>query len=200
MGYFIAGNKIHEILGTITFILFIIHNVLNIKWYNGILKGPHSFQRTFHIIINLLLLIAMLGMIISGIMISANVFSFLNIQTTMFARNLHMLPTSWGFILMAIHVGFHISGLMNKLKQKIKKSTFEYVYYLVLLLLVGFGIYSFVSLELVKDMFLINQFKFFDYEQSTVMYYLKYAGVIILFELVIYFKNRKMFKKRGRKK
>ena len=83
MGYFITGNKVHEILGTITFVLFIIHNILNIKWYKSILKGKHNFQRIFHIIINLLLLVAIIGMMVSGIMISSNVFSFLNIQTTM---------------------------------------------------------------------------------------------------------------------
>ena len=32
-------------------VLFIIHNILNIKWYKSIFKGKHSFQRTFHIVI-----------------------------------------------------------------------------------------------------------------------------------------------------
>ena len=31
MGYYATENEVHEILGTITFILFIIHHVLNIK-------------------------------------------------------------------------------------------------------------------------------------------------------------------------
>ena len=38
MGYCITGNAVHEILGTITFVLFIIHNILNIKWYKSIFK------------------------------------------------------------------------------------------------------------------------------------------------------------------
>src|SRR5690625_2442564 len=84
MGYYITENSIHEILGTITFVLFIIHNILNIKWYKSIFKGKHNFQRIFHIVINLLLFIAMIGMMISGIMISSDVFDFLNIKTTMF--------------------------------------------------------------------------------------------------------------------
>ena len=79
MGYYATDNKVHEILGTITFILFIIHNILNIKWYKGIFKGKHTFQRTFHIILNLLLFIAILGMMVSGIMISSDVFAFFDI-------------------------------------------------------------------------------------------------------------------------
>lgn len=186
MGYYVTDSDVHEILGTITFILFIIHHILNIKWYKGIFKGKHSFQRTFHIILNLLLFVAMLGMMISGIMISANVFAFLDIPTTMFGRRLHMLSTSWGFVLMAIHVGLHITSFMNKLNKKMKNSTFEYVYYFILVLLVGLGIYSFINLKVWEDMFLVNDFKFFDYEQSPILFYFKYLLVLISIALVIY--------------
>ena len=186
MGYYVTENEVHEILGTIAFVLFIIHHILNIKWYKSIFKGKHNFQRTFHSILNLLLFIAMVGMMVSGIMISADVFAFLDIPTTMFGRRLHMLSTSWGFVLMAIHVGLHISVLMNKLNTKMKNSTFEYVYYFVLVLLVGLGIYAFINLRVWEDMFLMNDFKFFDYEQSTILFYLKYLLVLIAIALVIY--------------
>lgn len=186
MAYYATDNAVHEILGVITFALFILHNILNIKWYKSIFKGKHNFQRTFHIIINLLLFVAMLGMMVSGIMISADVFAFLDIPTTMFGRMLHMVSTSWGFVLMAIHVGLHITALMNKLNTKMKNSTFEYVYYFILLILVGLGIYSFINLNLWEDMFLINHFKFFDYEQSPIIYYLKCLSIIIALALIIY--------------
>ena len=186
MGYYVTDNIVHEVLGTITFVLFIIHNILNIKWYKSIFKGKHNFQRTFHIVINLILFIAMLGMMISGIMISSDVFDFLNIKTTMFGRSLHMISASWGYILMSIHIGLHITGVMNKLNTKMKNSTFEYVYYFILLLLIGFGIYSFISLRLWEEMFLLVDFKFFDYEQSVTFFYLKYIAILLAISLVIY--------------
>ena len=187
MAYFITDNKVHEILGTTTFVLFILHHILNINWYKSIFKGKHNFQRTFHIVINLLLFVAMIGMMVSGIMISADVFSFLNIPTTMFGRNLHMVSTSWGFVLMAIHVGLHLSSMMSKINKKMKNTTFEYVYYFVLILLIVFGIYSFISLNLWQDMFLVNHFKFWDYEQGIAMTYAKYFGALISISLIIYF-------------
>lgn len=200
MGYYITDNAVHEILGTIAFILFLIHHILNIKWYTSIFKGKYNFQRIFHIILNLLLFIAMVGMMVSGIMISADVFAFLDIPTTMFGRRLHMISTAWGFVLMAIHVGLHITALMNKLNTKMKNSTFEYVYYFILVLLVGLGIYSFINLRVWEDMFLVNDFKFFDYEQSPILFYLKYVAILIAIALVIYIifslirkvKNRKI--------
>ncbi len=186
MGYYITENSIHEILGTITFVLFIIHNILNIKWYKSIFKGKHNFQRIFHIVINLLLFIVMIGVMVSGIMISSDVFDFLNIKTTMFGRNLHMISTSWGFVLTSIHVGLHITGIMNKLNVRMKNSTFEYVYYFILLLFIGFGIYAFISLRLWEEMFLLVDFKFFDYEQSATWFYFKYIVILLAISLVIY--------------
>jgi len=128
----------------------------------------------------------MLGMMISGIMISSDVFDFLNIRTTMFGRKLHMISTSWGYILMSIHIGLHITGVMNKLNTKMKNSTFQYVYYFILVLLIGFGIYSFISFRLWEEMFLLVDFKFFDYEQSVTFFYLKYIAILLAISLVIY--------------
>lgn len=65
-------------------------------------------------------------------------------------------------------------------------STFEYVYYFVLVLLAGLGIYSFINLRVWEDMFLMNDFKFFNYEQSLLLFYLKYLLVLITIALVIY--------------
>lgn len=201
MGYYVTDSAVHEILGTITFILFILHHILNIKWYKSIFKGKHNFRRTFHIILNLLLFLAMVGMMVSGIMISADVFAFLDIPTTMFGGNLHMISTAWGFVLMGIHVGLHIAGFMNKLNKKMKNSTFEYVYYFILILLVGLGIYSFISLRLWEEMFLLVHFKFFDYEQSPLMFYLKYIVLLIAIILIVYwifnFINKVKNKKEG---
>lgn len=57
MGYHITGNKVHEILGVITFIIFIIHHIINIKWYKTLPKGKYFSHRIFSTIIDFLLLI-----------------------------------------------------------------------------------------------------------------------------------------------
>ena len=106
MGHHITENLIHEILGTILFILFIVHHILNYRYYKTIFKGKYNFKRVFLLIIDLLLLISMIGMIISAINISSDVFTFLNIPTTIFGRQLHMLSTSWAFVIMSIHLVF----------------------------------------------------------------------------------------------
>lgn len=187
MGYHITDNKFHEIFGVIAILLFIIHNIFNIRWYKTIFKGKYNVQRIVTLLVNVSLLLAFICMIVSGIMISSNVFVFLGIKTTMFGRNLHLASTSWGFILMSIHLGLHLNAILSKINKKMKSSTFEYIYYLILILIAVFGLYVFISNGIYKDMFLITEFKFFDYEQSPILFYLGIFSVLFFFSLITYY-------------
>lgn len=199
MGPHITDNFIHEVLGVTTFILFIIHHILNIRYYKTIFKGKYNFTRIFMLVIDIALFIAMIGMMISSIIISSDVFAFLNIPTSEFGRNLHLASTSWGFFIMAMHVGLHLNALVYKVKNKLKSSNFEYVAYLLLIVVLIYGIYSFIKHKLWEDMFLLTHFKFFDYDQSPILFYLEMLSIVILIATITYliFKlgSRKMTKK-----
>ncbi len=185
MGYHITENKIHEYIGVTTLLLMIIHNILNIKWYKSMFKGKYNFQRAMYVIIDFALLVVTIGIAVSSIMISANVFSFLNITTTMFGRRMHMLCTSWGFILISAHIGLHLNSMLMKIKEKLKNSTFEYVVYFLLSLIVMYGGYSFVGNKIWEDMLILNDFKFFDYDKSPVIFYLEYIAMLIFVAFII---------------
>lgn len=129
----------------------------------------------------------MLGTMISSIMISSEVFAFLNITTTNIGRRLHLIATSWCFILMAIHIGMHLNVFVYKLKNKLKNSNFEYAIYLLLIIAIIYGIYSFIKHNLWEDLFLLVEFKFFDYEQSPIMFYLECLGIVIFIASLTYF-------------
>lgn len=180
MGYYITETKIHEILGITLFVLFSVHNILNIKWYKSIFEGKYSFQRIFHIIINLLLLIAMFGMMISSIMLT------INVSTIVLGRKLHMIFNSWLFILISIHIGLHFNGLMTKINKKMKKNTFEYVYYLFIVMISVFGLYSVILSGLWEDMFWLKEYKFFDYEKNCITFYLEYSSIMFFISITTY--------------
>ncbi len=187
MGYHITDNKIHEYIGITIFVLFIIHHIINYRYYKNLFKGKYNFGRVFSLVIDALLLIAMLGTMISSIMISSEVFAFLNITTTNIGRRLHLIATSWCFILMAIHIGMHLNVFVYKLKNKLKNSNFEYAIYLLLIIAIIYGIYSFIKHNLWEDLFLLVEFKFFDYEQSPIMFYLECLGIVIFIASLTYF-------------
>ena len=104
----------------------------------------------------------------------------------MFFRRLHMISTSWGFVLMAIHLGLHLNIFLTRLNQKMRNNTFEYVYYLIMILFMIFGVYAFIKTELWKDMFLVNQFKFFDYDQSPYLFYCGEIAITFFVSLMTY--------------
>ena len=118
MGYQFWGDAAHEWAGAVMFVLFILHHILNRGWYRALPKGRYSPARVFQFVINLLLLLVMMGQMVSGIILSRCVFSFLPISGGMsFARLLHMAAAYWGFVLMALHLGLHwnmVSGRLGK--------------------------------------------------------------------------------------
>ena len=185
MGYHITGNQIHEYLGVITLLLVTIHNYLNIKWYKNIVKGKYHFQRILLTAIDLLLLVATIGIAISSVIISTDVFQFLNIQTTMFGRKLHMFTTSWAFILISAHIGLHLSSFIGMIKDKLKKSMFEYVYYVILLAIVLYGGYSFVATRFFENMFLLKDFTFFDFNKNPIIVYIEYIAILLFVAFIL---------------
>ncbi len=61
MSYQAAENLFHEALGTVLFLLFIIHDILNRKWYGSIGKrGRNSYQKMI-LAVNLMTLICILA-------------------------------------------------------------------------------------------------------------------------------------------
>jgi len=186
MGYHITGNQIHEIIGAVSFVLFIIHNILNFNYFKTIFKGKYNFNRVLRLVINFLLLVAMIGTMVSAIIISSTVFDFLNIKTTWFARNMHVVSTSWVYILMSLHIGLHLEILIKKINQKMKNHILEYVYYLFVFLICVYGVYSFVKTKIISDMFLLSPFKFVDESLNVFIYYLRYISLIFLGTAIIY--------------
>ena len=60
MAYSLIGELFHEITGSLIFILFIIHHILNRRWYGTIAKGKYNAKRIFQTILNLFLLVFMI--------------------------------------------------------------------------------------------------------------------------------------------
>ena len=122
MGYQCWGEEAHEWVGSGLFVLFIIHHILNGNWHRNLLRGKYTPVRMLQTGIDLLVFLAMLGLMVSGVMMSNYVFDFLPIHGGMsFARLLHMAASHWGYIFMALHLGLHwgmFPGLFRKWTRK----------------------------------------------------------------------------------
>ena len=131
MAYQVTGQKLHEWFGTGMLVLFLLHNILNIRWYGSLFKGKYTLLRAMQTLINISVLISMLCLGFSGIVLSRHIFAGLPIQGPMAtARTMHLAASYWGFVLMSIHLGFHWSmvlGLFRRLWSR-KKTPATFVW------------------------------------------------------------------------
>ena len=94
---------------------------MNVNWYKSLFKGKYMPVRIFQLIVDILVFLAMIGLMVSGIMLSRHVFSFLHMRGHMsFARLLHMAASHWGFVLMALHLGLHWGMFLGMAKKALK--------------------------------------------------------------------------------
>lgn len=117
MGYPWWGDVAHEWAGAGMFALFIAHHILNAGWWRSLGKGRYTPARVLQLVIDLLVLLAMLGLMVSGVMLSNHVFAFLPISGGMsFARLLHMASVYWGFVLLSLHLGLHWNMILGMVR------------------------------------------------------------------------------------
>lgn len=72
-------DGLHEWLGIALFTLFIVHTILNFRWYQSLFKGKYTPTRTTSAVINIALFAAMLCCMVSSVLVSGKVFAFLNL-------------------------------------------------------------------------------------------------------------------------
>ena len=117
MAYMLVGNTIHEWMGAGMFLLFLIHHGLNWRWYRNLFRGKYTPARILQTVVNFLVLLCMLGLMVSGILLSRDVFVFLGVQGySGTARILHMLSSYWGFLLMSVHIGLHWAMVLGMMR------------------------------------------------------------------------------------
>lgn len=117
--YFFPADIVHEILGVALLLLWAIHIALNRRWYGAIFRGSYNPYRVMQTVINCGILICAIFLMISGIILSNHIFTFLGIEKGLgFARIAHLLASHWYFLFMSMHIGLHVSMIANKMCHK----------------------------------------------------------------------------------
>ena len=81
MAYSLVGEEVHEWLGIVMLLLFIIHHILNWGWYKNFGKGTYTPIRILSTGINLLLVIIMVALPVSGILMAKHTFRFIRFSS-----------------------------------------------------------------------------------------------------------------------
>lgn len=195
MAYQITGQELHEWFGAGMLILFITHNILNIRWYGSLFKGKYKPLRIMQTIVNFSVLTSMFCLGYSGIIMSRHVFAALPISRPMAtARSMHMAASYWGFLHMSVHLGMHwgmIAGIFGRVlkERKIPAAAVWALRFLAVVIAV-YGLVCFVQKDIASYMFLKNQFVFFDFEQSAVSVFAEYIAMMGFWILAGFYVSR----------
>lgn len=193
MSYQITGQKFHEWLGTAMVVLFIVHNLLNIRWYKNLIKGRYKPLRIMQTVVNISVFIAMVCLAFSGIVMSRYVFAAVNGPVAT-ARSMHLAASYWGFVLMSIHLGMHWAQICTMIRNVANKSIPTWILRGIAVITAGYGLYCFIRKNIVSYMFLINQFVFFDYEQSAAVVLLQHISMMGFWIFVTYYAVKLLIK------
>lgn len=111
-----TGNPVHEIAGTLLFLLFVAHAAVNGKWYATVMCGRYPPARTLRLAANGLLLAVFMGTVGSGILISKTIFPFVSFVDSFSMRTLHMCLAHWTFLLAGVHLGLYWQRIRNGMR------------------------------------------------------------------------------------
>ena len=190
MAYSLIGEELHEWLGASMFLLFLGHHALNWRWYRSLAKGKWTARRLFQTFVNATLLLCMLGLMVSGVILSRYVLDFLPIKGGRgFARTLHMLSAYWGFCLMSLHLGMHWNMVIGMVRKRCRGSSGAMIPALktAAAAVSAYGAYAFSKRDISDYLFLRSHFVLFDYEEPLLRFFLDYIAVGFLFSLTGYF-------------
>jgi hypothetical protein len=118
------GLPFHEIAGLVIGAAILVHVLLNSSWVANTTKklfDPKLSKKTrFSYLLNVLLLISMAAVIITGILISKVVLPSLAIQGNHTIRELHSLSADVTVALVGLHIGLHWQWIMSICKRAFK--------------------------------------------------------------------------------
>lgn len=183
MAYSLVGEELHEVIGTVMLILFIIHHILNRRWFLTLNKGKYSRQRIFHTVTDMILFIFMIRQPVSGILMSKYLYTFIQIDgVAATVRVIHLVGAYWCFVLMSIHAGTHLMAPLKLVERQSPKAKTG------LLCAMGavslYGIYALIKRGFTEYLFMKTVFAFFDYSEPVIKFLADYLSVMILFMMI----------------
>lgn len=188
MSYELIGATAHEIVGVVMFVLFAVHHALNMNWAKHLTHGRQTAVRIYRNIIVLLVLVSFVGSIVSGVIISRELFAFLNIKASWRINRLHMLSAYWGFVFMSLHLGTHYNVILSVIKKNKRLSnTVKTALKIIFAGAFAYGVFAFFKRDIAGYLFLKNQFFILGDDEILALYLFDYAMIMFSFSVFGYF-------------
>ena len=191
LAYWWLDNLSHEILGTALFALVIGHNVFNRRWFGNVRKGRRDTVRLFNIFTIVCLAVAMLVMLVTSLLISRDLFSFMALDGAFAVREIHMFAGYWTLFFIAIHLGTRWTVVMNTARATLgiaARSTVRTIALrTVALVITVWGVKSSFDMAFGSKLMLTYSLDMWDFNESTLQFFVNYGSIVGLCAVVTYY-------------
>ncbi len=184
MAHNLTESALHEVLGILMFVLFILHHLLNLNWYRIAFTEKQSLARTLDSAVNVLLFLVMAGVATSSVMVSKQVFLFTNVRGGLFAHKLHTSMTTWCFVLVAVHLGFRwsmVAGVAKRLTNTVHKRTGKTVLRFAAVMISAYGIVASFTHEIGAKLIMYYGYSFWDLDRNKLFFFTDLLAVMGLY-------------------
>jgi hypothetical protein len=182
LAYWWLDNLSHELFGTALFVLVIGHNVFNRRWYSTVAKSRRNAARWFNIVTIVCLALAMAIMLVTSLLISRDLFSFLALDGAFSLREIHMFSAYWLLLIVAMHLGTRWAVIMNTCRTTfgIRQPS---VIRTSILRVAAFGISiwgarSVSEMAFGSKLALTYSLDMWDFNESTIGFFINYGSIV----------------------
>ncbi|MDR2340242.1 MAG: DUF4405 domain-containing protein [Deltaproteobacteria bacterium] len=185
LAYRITGDIAHEWIGVCVFALLVIHNIIHWSWYRRIFQGRYNFRRILNTIINIILLVTTATLIITGLLHSRTVLSFMHPSGGMLLRQIHTIAAYWCLLVISVHIGIHWEIIINHILKTIKKIGINHLPAIVTSCMVAivliYGVYSFLERDMPAKLFLGYSFDFWDENKNEISFFTENISIMAVY-------------------
>lgn len=188
MAYGLVGEEAHEWIGMGMFVLFVVHHVLNRRWIKAVPQGRYTPLRMVQTALAGLILLCMLGSMVSGIILSRYIFSFLPKHGGgELTGQVHLLCAYWGFVCMSLHLGMHWGMILSMVRKHLQPSPLRtWILRLIGWLWASYGVFAFRRRNVGLYLMLKSHFVFYDYSEPVIFFLIDCLSVMVMFVLIGY--------------
>ncbi|MCC2676860.1 MAG: hypothetical protein K0R58_3807 [Ramlibacter sp.] len=181
LAYYWLDNAVHEIVGTVFFLLVAGHNAVHRRWY-ATLAARRAPRSRLDALLALCLAAAVLTLLVTGLMISRTVFALAPYLDDAMARRLHASSAYWVLALAALHIGIRwrivLAAVRTATGPAFPIRIHSGVLRVAAAALAVFGLYSTLRLDIGPKLLLQMSLEWWDFEASTLGFFLHHAGAV----------------------
>ena len=191
LAYWWLDNLSHELFGTALFLLVILHNVFNRRWYGGVAKRKMDAVRVVNLATIVCLAIGMTIMLVTSFLVSRDLFPFTALSGAFAVREIHMFAGYWVLLIIAVHLGTRWGVVMNVFKTTFGMQQSNAVQAwsarILALVIVVWGARSFSEMAFGSKLMLTYSLDMWDFSESAFGFFLNYGAIVGLFAALTHY-------------